>query len=673
MALFEIQQEVLCTWLWDNKDKNMTNIQVLMNNIQEKYNYSESQMIQIRKKLTANFIPAFRRQWITVNRTQTLFKKKFKHFLDKNFEVLCVDSTSTDSRNRPELRKSSQSNVFDSTTSKRMRSSTSKGRPRSLYENSSDRTKRRRIQELRSSYNKKELLKAALPINDECVKVVTTEKKIDIVTGSLAMYMDLHLTKAKYENLRSYHQALFGDKEYPTYATLMSAKKACYPDMIDVTERGASIDLQSLLDHTTSRIILSVENEKREKFNGQKLVLYSKWGMDGASGQQTFKQKWSEQNPIVCNENSDKEVPSGVDVPLDESVFIISFVPLEISSKNDILWKNERPSSVRYCRPIKFQFIKETSVNTRKEYNLYMKKISELVPTTVTIGENTYNVSYDMKCTMIDGKVCNVLTDQKSSTSCNICGASPNQMNNLELIKNMKCKEENYKFGLSTLHCWIRFMECLLHVSYNIDFKNSSARGENKNLKEIRKKRIQSDLKSQLSITVDVVKRGYGTTNDGNTARRFFSEPEIVASILGLDENLIKKFANILQIMASGLEIDLEKFHEYATETAELFVKLYHWYKMPPSIHKVLIHGSHIMKAVNLPIGCLSEEAQEASNKIFKHARANNSRKCSRQANNVDVLHHLLISSDPIISKIRLQKEKKSKELSDEAQKLLKN
>lgn len=74
-------------------------------------------------------------------------------------------------------------------------------------------------------------------------------------------------------------------------------------------------------------------------------------------------------------------------------------------------------------------------------------------------------------------------------------------------------------------------MECLLHISYNMDFKKPAARGNDKDLKAFRKYKIQMDLKQHLSITVDVVKQGCGTTNDGNTARRFFGSPQKVAEI----------------------------------------------------------------------------------------------------------------------------------------------
>lgn len=133
-------------------------------------------------------------------------------------------------------------------------------------------------------------------------------------------------------------------------------------------------------------------------------------------------------------------------------------------------------------------------------------------------------------------------------------------------------------------------------------------------------------MKARLSISVDIVKQGYGTSNDGNTARRFFEEAETVSEILDIDVNLIKKFSTILQVLSCGLEVDLDKFEIYTVETAKLFVQLYSWYKMPPAVHKVLIHGKKILEEFSIPIDNLSEEAQEANNNIFKNARELNSR-----------------------------------------------
>jgi len=54
-----------------------------------------------------------------------------------------------------------------------------------------------------------------------------------------------------------------------------------------------------------------------------------------------------------------------------------------------------------------------------------------------------------------------------------------------------------------------------------------------------------------------------------------------------------------------------------------------------------------------LPIGMMSEEAQECMNKKFKKFREHFSRKCSRSKSNTDLMNRLLASSDPKISSLR--------------------
>ena len=39
---------------------------------------------------------------------------------------------------------------------------------------------------------------------------------------------------------------------------------------------------------------------------------------------------------------------------------------------------------------------------------------------------------------------------------------------------------------------------------------------------------------------------------------------------------------------------------------------------MPQSLHHILLHGDKVAKQFSLPIGLLSEEAQESHNKDFK-------------------------------------------------------
>lgn len=106
-------------------------------------------------------------------------------------------------------------------------------------------------------------------------------------------------------------------------------------------------------------------------------------------------------------------------------------------------------------------------------------------------------------------------------------------------------------------------------------------------------------------------------------------------------------------------------------ETYSLIVELYAWYKMPWSVHRILMHGAQTIRYNILPIGQLTEEAAEARNKDFRRYREHHSRKFSRTATNQDILNFLLVSSDPLISSMRPVIQKKGLEYSDEVKGLL--
>lgn len=74
-------------------------------------------------------------------------------------------------------------------------------------------------------------------------------------------------------------------------------------------------------------------------------------------------------------------------------------------------------------------------------------------------------VHYKIVMTMVDGKVINSITST-SSQICYVCGAKPKEMNRLD---EETADHNTFQFGLSTLHAWIRCLECLLHISYRLE------------------------------------------------------------------------------------------------------------------------------------------------------------------------------------------------------------
>jgi hypothetical protein len=213
----------------------------------------------------------------------------------------------------------------------------------------------------------------------------------------------------------------------------------------------------------------------------------------------------------------------------------------------------------------------------------------------------------------------------------------------------------------------IRFFESLLHLSYKLPIQKWQARSdEDKKVVSEKEQIIQKSFKEEMGLLVDIPKAGFGNTNDGNTSRRFFAEPEVSARITGLDVTLIRRFKVIIETISSGFSINLEKFSSYLTETAHLYVLLYNWHPMSPTIHKILMHGTTVISHALIPIGQLSEEAAEARNKHFRQYRQNFSRKFSRTACNRDILNRLLINSDPFITSSRSQHKKRRKPFSSE-------
>ena len=274
-------------------------------------------------------------------------------------------------------------------------------------------------------------------------------------------------------------------------------------------------------------------------------------------------------------------------------------------------------------------------------------------PTEFTMHGIKVTIYHKLHLTMVDGKVTQALTDTPASSTCIICNTTRSRLSDFTAGSKFD-NQDAYEFGLSPLHARIRFMEYILHLAYDLDFFNKKLTTENKTKREARKQRIQDEFRRRTGLIIDVPKQGFGNTNDGNTSRRFFLNPAITVEITGVDEDLIERFKTILDVLASTRTINSKAFGDYAQETAEIILKTYgNWKPMSTTVHKVLKHGKSIIEHHILPIGELTEEAQESRNKDYKRFRLGNTRKTSRQTQNQDILVMLLASSDPYISSLR--------------------
>lgn len=541
--------------------------------------------------------------------------------------------------------------------------STSGGRPQKSFKESSEKSKKRKVQHLLHNYSSDELTfatqvsvrasgkrDAATIIQElstsspkratkykKARKIFNTpkEKRPYTPDEALAFFISNNLTVQTYKNIQQEAKER-GFNAYPCYDHVAKGKKQCYPSVenIIVTDISAEVKLDALLSHTALRICKDIIGERLD-ISVLNYTLIYKWGCDGSSGHSLYKQPFEDPDST------------------DEYMFIISLVPIRlVNDEQKIIWENPRPSSPRFCRVIKFIYKKETEALIKEECQVIEKQIMELEPTRVEVKGVAISIKHYLIMSMIDGKVCNVLTENKSTQRCFICKATSKEMNSLQPMVR-EVDESMYGFGISSLHAYIRTMECLLNISYRMDIREWQVRGEqNKKIVKKTKEEIQKKFKG-IGLIIDKVKPGFGTSNDGNTARAFFYNYATTAQITNIDENLIHRFGTILAAITSGYEINTEKFQEFCHETRVIYVNLYAWYNMPATVHKILVHGASIIKNCIIPIGQMSEEASEAKNKEIRKARLGHTMKTSRYRTNYDLMKHLLISSDPYITLLR--------------------
>lgn len=452
----------------------------------------------------------------------------------------------------------------------------------------------------------------------------------------LALLLDTELSQKQYRLIKKRLKDLNCDV-LPSYHEILKSKETCRPKNLSVSSTKASVPIGDLLDHTTRRIVTLCENElirymDCKNIDSLDVKMINKYGFDGSSGQ-------SEYNQEIDSEKS------------DSNLFAVTLSPLVLNCEDQSFWQNSSPSSVRYCRPISLEFIKES-----KEHNISTKttietQINEL-ENIVIILSNKKAVTVNQICvlTAIDGKVFSHITNTSSMQCCVCCKSPPSMMNNL--LNDFTPDPTTLIYGISPLHSWIRFFEAVIHISYKLDLKKWRVSGEEDkaNVKQ-RKMIIQRKFKERFHLNVDKpLSGGSGNSNTGNVARKAFSNPKLFAEITGIDEKLIERLRIILITISSNHFLDVNRFGTFCMDTAKLYVEKYNWYYMPASLHKVLIHGADIARNSILPLGMLSEEGAEARNKYYKRDRLMHSRKNSRLHTMHDLFCRQLDASDPVIS-----------------------
>lgn len=407
------------------------------------------------KRFIIEFKTEFKKRWTRSHRCYTKFYSSNKKWLEENVRL-----------EKKTLR-------------------TGCGRPMKNFQSSSERTKQVKTRKIREdiplcelSYaTQSKLYSEGNRIASHIVKEVTLttptrpskykmayekslkEKETGKMAGeeALAMMVNAKLSRHQYEVVRD-----SAADRFPSYKVVQVAKRLCYPDNILITETSASVPLQQLLDHTARRLIQSIEEVVKTHvavIDFDKLCLISKWGFDGSSGHSSYKQAFH---------------GTGED---DSSVFITCLVPLRLMCNNKVIWENLCPASTVYCRPLKMEFVKESSDVSVAEKKRFDREINSIENSLTNLEDRTVQVKHNLIFAMVDGKVCNAISETKSTQKCFLCGATSAMFNKIEDMIKREVNKQHLAFGLSVLHGWIRMFEFLLHVAYKLIIKKWQARG----------------------------------------------------------------------------------------------------------------------------------------------------------------------------------------------------
>lgn len=104
------------------------------------------------------------------------------------------------------------------------------------------------------------------------------------VDNALAFLFENGFTKSQYFNLKR-NTKVHGFDIYSSYPDVLNAKLKLRPNGIEYFENKAQVELQQLLNHTTSRILEMQYETFKANTNSIVCQLIFSYGYDGSTGQ----------------------------------------------------------------------------------------------------------------------------------------------------------------------------------------------------------------------------------------------------------------------------------------------------------------------------------------------------------------------------------------------------
>ena len=468
---------------------------------------------------------------------------------------------------------------------------------------------------------------------------------------ALAFYVKNQQSRTKYNSMRFKCKEMNADC-WPSYYKLTKEKVKTYPTGMIVSDYNAQNSLQSMLERTVERLLLVPGVQERiaeikRNANGKKVTLTFryKWGFDGTLG-----------GPVY------REGAGSAEVNMVENVLLsqMAFLELRCLETGELVTRNQFANSSSGMRPLRISFEPESVANVRQEHERITLEAAAVTPVDIEEG---VSVEFEDFPTLFDGKALAYIHGEASQV-CHLCGHGPIDMS-IPGKKHPITNPEGIRNGLTNLHAGPRFMEFGLHISYYLWWLHWSIRyADDEQRQDIEDRKCSAHwvLYFFLGILVDKVKKTGGTSNDGNTARVFFQNPELTAELLELPKDFLCSLALLWKIIRCSHEVDLEKVklaverfkasfwgHFRDTSNTNRARDGITWFYIASSVHRLSEHLVELLEACPMPPGMLSEEGSESNNKILRFIREHLTRKMSRQQTMEDLFHRLIAVSDPLV------------------------
>ena len=170
-------------------------------------------------------------------------------------------------------------------------------------------------------------------------------------------------------------------------------------------------------------------------------------------------------------------------------------------------------------------------------------------------------------------------------------------------------------------------------------------------------------LLDKLGVLVDMPGKNGGNTTNGNTIRRCFEDPQLLAEVFGLSFDLVNGIITVWKSLRCGFTPDPSRFKKYCLKLVRLYEAELDWAEMCPTLHLILHHGWMLLEAIpeTMNVSMYNEEGLEAVNKRIKHYEVYRARQTSRKNRLGDVFQRINDFSYPVILDKIAKRSKKSK------------